>query len=82
MQTVAAAKGQKQAPVPAVKVCEIHFDRLFNLLLGGQRFSDPFECGCRCIAFSLAGCALEECRDFPQLVAEFPFSRHPIFPFI
>jgi len=76
MQTVAAAKRQKQAAMPAVEGGEIHLNGLFNPLLSGKRLAHPVNRARRRLAFSLAGRALEECGDFPQLLAEFPFSRH------
>jgi hypothetical protein len=81
-QAIAAAKREKQSPVPAVKVFEIHLDRRLDLLPCGKSLSHPVDRGCSRFTFSVAGRAFKQRGDFSQFFAKFSFSSHQDLPFV
>ena len=76
LEPVAAAQCSKQAPAPAIRQRELHFDGAFGLL-GSLERSENSIGGCRRgVSLTLSRGTLEESGDLTQFLAKFVFSSH------
>jgi hypothetical protein len=78
LEPVAAAQRGKQAPAPAVRQRELHFDSAFGLLGSLERSKNSTAC-CGCsVSLALSRSTLEERRYLSKFLAKFVFTRHLI----
>ena len=76
LEPVAAAQRGKQAPAPAVRQRELHFDSAFGLLGSLERSKNSTAC-CGCsVSLALGRSTLEERRYLSKFLAKFVFSSH------
>lgn len=76
LEPVAAAQCSKQAPAPAIRQRELHFDGAFGLL-GSLERSENSISGCRRgVSLTRSRGTLEESGDLTQFLAKFVFSSH------
>jgi hypothetical protein len=74
LEPVTTAESSKQAPIPAIRKAEIHFDNLFGSLCCAERGANPVDCGGCGISLSRRCGAFKEGRNLAQFLTKFLFS--------